>query len=64
MSSCMADGGEVDSDHESVMDQCALECIHAIESKDTEGFMDALHVLVADILVKLQADPEGEEDEK
>lgn len=48
-----------DVDHEALMDHCALECMHAIEAKDTEKFVESLHVLVGDLLNKLQS-PEGE----
>lgn len=48
-----------DQDNDMVLDQCALECMHAIEAKDKEKFMDAFHMLVADLLMKLQ--PEKDE---
>jgi hypothetical protein len=51
---------EEDSDHEGMMDQCAHECMEAIESKDKEKFREAFQVLVADILNKMGSD-EGEE---
>jgi hypothetical protein len=58
----MAEGGEVDSDHEALMDHVALECMNALEMKDKEGFRDAFHVLVADILNKLSDEMESKED--
>lgn len=59
----MAEGGEVDedNDHEEMMDQCAVECMEAIESKDKEKFREAFEVLVADILNKMGDNDEGEE---
>lgn len=53
-----SDGG----DHEALMDHCALECMNALEMKDKEGFRDAFHVLVADILNKLSDEMESKED--
>lgn len=62
MNSCYAEGGEVDSDgdNESMMDQCAMECMEAIEAKDKAKFREAFEVLVADILNKMGSE-EGEE---
>lgn len=40
-------------DDEMIMDQCAGECMDAIEKKDKAAFKDALHVLVSDLLRKL-----------
>lgn len=51
-----AKGGEVDGDSESLMDHCALELMHAIESKDKSAMLDAFHVLVADVLNKMSSD--------
>lgn len=52
-----AEGGEVegpaDGDDEMLMDQCASECMEAIEKKDKSAFKDALQVLVSDMLRKL-----------
>lgn len=59
-SSCYAEGGEVDGDHEMLMDQCAQECMDAIESKDKSAFKEALHTLIADLLMKMESS-EGEE---
>jgi len=42
-----------DKDNETMLDHCALEMMHAIESKDVKGFMDSFHVLVADLLNKM-----------
>lgn len=60
-----AEGGEAKEpdDHETMMDQCAAECMEAIESKDKDKFREAFEVLVADILTKMSADEseEGEE---
>ena len=50
---------EQDPDHEALLDHCALECMHAMESKDTEKFVDALHVLVGDILHKMSKPEES-----
>lgn len=55
-----AEGGEVDDDHSMMMDQCAMECMEAIESKDKAKFKDAFDVLVADILHRMEAE-ESEE---
>ena len=63
-----AEGGEVDgkesSDNDMIMDQCAMECMHAIETKDKAAFLDAFHVLVADIMQKISGDMEMQEGEK
>ncbi len=53
---CMAEGGEVDSDHEALLDQCAMECMEAIEQKDKQKFLDSLNVLLADLLSKMSPD--------
>ena len=62
----MAEGGEITDqeteDHDALIDHVALECMHAIESKDKEAFMDAFHVLVADLLMKMQEEPESGEE--
>jgi hypothetical protein len=47
-----AEGGDVDSDRESMMDQCADECIQAIKSGDKMAFRDALKVFISDVLSK------------
>lgn len=51
---------DMDDDNE-LMNHVALECMHAIEAKDKEGFMSALHVLMADLLNKMSAEPAEEE---
>ena len=43
---------ERDEDHEYMMDQCASECIDAIEEKDKAKFREAFEVLLGDILNK------------
>lgn len=60
-----AEGGEVEDagDTEELLNHCALECMHAIESKDTKGFIDGLHVLIADLMNKMSTDSEPEEKE-
>lgn len=57
-----AEGGTVDQDNEALMDQCALEMMHAIESKDKTAFLDSFHCLVADCMQKMS--PEMDEGEK
>ena len=50
------------SDDDMMMDQCALEMMHAVETKDKAAFIEALHALVADLLMKMQSEPtEGQE---
>lgn len=46
-------------DDEAMLDHCALECMHAIEAKDQEKFLDSLHVLIADLLNKMQTPEQG-----
>lgn len=58
-----AKSGEVDGDNESLMDHCALEMMHAIESKDKSALLDSFHVLVADVLNKMSSDDESTEGE-
>lgn len=54
-----AEGGDVEGDDNSaLLDHVALECMHAIESKDKDSFLDAFHVLVADILQKMESKEE------
>jgi hypothetical protein len=55
-----AEGGDVDGDHETMIDHCALECMHAIEAKDSTAFLDSLHVLMADLMNKMGSDDESE----
>lgn len=60
----MADGGEVDDmgdDDKALMDHVALECMHAIEMKDKEAFLESLHVLIAHICMSMD-EGEGEQD--
>jgi len=58
-----ADGGEVgDDDNEKLMDHCALECMHAVETKDVSGFREALQCLIADVLNKMSSDEDGEQE--
>ena len=53
--SCYADGGEVDgADDQAMLDHCAMECMKAIESGDKSTFRDSLHVLISDILNRMQ----------
>lgn len=54
----MAEGGEVDSDHESMMDQCAMEAMQAIEHKDKAGFRSSFEVLLSDLLNKMSSEHE------
>ena len=49
----MADGGEVDEDHENLMNHVAMEAVHAVHAKDHETFKSSLHVLMADLLNKM-----------
>ena len=48
-----AEGGEVDHDHEAVLDQVASECMDAIANKDKESFGQCLEVLISDMLQKM-----------
>ncbi len=58
----MAEGGEVEGDdNKALMEQCALECMHAIENKDKGAFLEAFHCLVADLLNKMQPEEMAEE---
>lgn len=54
---------EMNSDDESMMDHCALECMKAIETKDKEAFRASFEVLVSDIINKLSMDMEMDKDE-
>ena len=42
-----------DGDHEAVLNQCAQEMMHAIETKDKDKLLDAFQVLVADMMSKM-----------
>ncbi len=48
-----ADGGEVDHDHEAVMDQIASEAMDAITNKDKQAFAECMETLLTDLLHKL-----------
>lgn len=50
------------ADEDMMLDHVALECMHALESKDKDAFMDALHVLVADLLMKMQSEPDEDKE--
>lgn len=56
-----AEGGEVDDGSDAILDQCASECMDAIEKKDKAAFIEALHYLVADLLSKLSSEPKTKE---
>jgi hypothetical protein len=62
----MAEGGEAEpegmDEAEMMLDQCAMECMNAIEMKDKEAFKDAFEVLVVDILHKLSNEMEMKEE--
>lgn len=58
----MAEGGEMDSDHEMIMDHVAMEALHAIERKDHEAFREAFETLVSDVLEKLSHEFEMKEE--
>lgn len=50
-------------DDDALMDHVALECMHAIETKDKQMFLDSFRVLVADILQSMGVDEEEGEDD-
>lgn len=54
----MAEGGEVDGDAEALVDQCAMECMKAIEGGDKAAFRQSLEALVSDIVMKMQEMPD------
>lgn len=54
-----AEGGEVDDD-QMMIDQCAMECMEAIEKKDKDAFIESLHVLIAHMIMDMQTDEQGE----
>lgn len=54
----MAEGGEVMDDNDAMLDQCAMECMKAIESKDGGMFRSSLEALVSDIVMKMQEMPD------
>ncbi len=47
-------------DNETLLDQCAMECMEAIEQKDKSKFLEAFQVLVADLLSKMSSDESKE----
>ncbi len=47
-------------DQDTMLDHVAMECMDAIERKDKKAFMDAFHVLVADLMMKMQKDEPSE----
>ena len=49
----------MDSDDDAIMDHVALECMHAIEAKDKDKFLDSLHVIVAHTIHGM-SEPEDE----
>lgn len=51
-----ASGGVVDNDDQTLMGHCAMELMEAVETKDKAKFMEALEVLVADILNRMGGD--------
>ena len=53
---CYAKGGSVD-DMDSMLDQCASECMSAIEGKDPKAFRQSLDALVSDICMRLMEEP-------
>lgn len=62
-----AEDGDVDmdaQDNDELMNHCALEMMHAIESKDKQALLDSFHVLVADVLNKMLSDDESTEGDK
>jgi hypothetical protein len=42
------------NDDDTMMHQVASECMEAIEKKDKEQFMQCMHVLMSDLLSKMQ----------
>jgi hypothetical protein len=65
----MADGGEMKEeegpdDHSMIMDSVAKEAMDAIEKKDSKAFMDAFHVLVGDILLRIEHEEHEPDEEK
>lgn len=56
---CYAKGGEVD-DGEALVDECASECMKAIESGDKAMFRQSLEALVSDIVMKMQEMPDAD----
>jgi hypothetical protein len=60
----MAEGGEMEPDGDegmdssTLIDHCAGEMMDALKSGDKSAFVDALHVLVADLMQKMGSEPE------
>lgn len=46
----------INSDHDALLDHCALECMHAIQKKDVKGFREALKVLVSDLMDEMNSE--------
>ena len=59
----MAEGGEVQSDDDMMLDHIAMECMQAMEMKDAAGFRDSFQALLADVLHRLSDEMEPEENE-
>ena len=57
----MAEGGEMDGDHDALMDQCAMECMDAIEKKDKDAFLSSMEALVAGMMMKMNSE-QGDSD--
>lgn len=56
----MASGGDT---MESLLDQCAKECMDAIERKDPKAFRNALEAIVSDLMSRDQEEPKDSEPE-
>ena len=48
----MAEGGEVDGDHEAIMDQVSSEVLEAIANNDKQAFKQSLEVLINNMMNK------------
>jgi len=44
-----AEGGEVDGEYDDLMEEMAMEAMHAIEMKDSEKFLDCMHYMISAI---------------
>ena len=53
----------MEHDDDAMMDQVAMEAMHALESKDKSAFLEALQVLIAHTLSQMQDEPTEKEDE-
>lgn len=51
-------------DTESLMDQCAMEMMNAMESKDKGAFRDSFRVLVAHTMHEMGTDENSKEDDE